>query len=97
LGFGLILVAFCSGGQTAVKPNERTTMNDADIEYANLVAAGTREARLRKQGICCHGWTQSYNPIWAIHLKPGEVQCKECGKVFASEADCYAERCENLI
>lgn len=57
---------------------------DADIEMAELVAAGDRSARLRKQGICDHGW---------ITAPPGEMAtCNDCGARFPSAEDAYAAR-----
>lgn len=72
-------------------------MRDADIEYNELMVAAQHESRLKRLGICTHGWTQGANPVHAPHLKAGQVQCKECGKVFASETDLNDERNERLI
>lgn len=59
---------------------------DADFEMAELQNAAKREARLRKKGICTHGW---YNSKTAT--------CNHCGKVFESEAHLLEDRRENLI
>ena len=56
--------------------------NDADIEMAQLEEAGNRAARLRKRGICDHGWLQGH--------PDGTVTCNHCGKVFASFDAAYA-------
>ena len=55
---------------------------DADIEQASLYAKGKRSARLRKQGICDHGWLQG---------PPGKpvVTCLHCGATFDSFEAAY--------
>ena len=50
-------------------------MRDADMQQAEFERLGNQISRLRKQGICTHGWLQT-KPI---------VTCKHCGQVFASE------------
>ncbi len=62
---------------------------DADIEMADLQRSAAREARLKKAGICTHGWYQAKYGQPAV--------CLECGKVFACESDLNDERRENLI
>jgi hypothetical protein len=59
--------------------------NDADLEMAELTAIGNRSARLRAKGICTHGWTQGYTPTHRQDLKPGEVQCLDCERIFPSQ------------
>jgi hypothetical protein len=52
---------------------------DADLLQAELYRQGARESRLRRQGICTHGWTQG---------QPGgldgPVKCLHCGAMFAN-------------
>lgn len=50
---------------------------DADFEMRDLEAAGRRSARLRRKGLCDHGWRQSYPG----HPVVGEARCLHCGKV----------------
>ena len=49
-------------------------MNDADIEMMELERAGNIFARLKRKGICLHGWVCA--PIGK------EARCNECGKVW---------------
>lgn len=56
---------------------------DADIEMAELEATGNRIARLERQGVCCH--TRAAGCRAAPDLKPGELRCAGCGRVFASD------------
>jgi len=51
-----------------------SSLQDADIEMADLNATADRHARLAAKGICTHGWLQT-RPI---------VKCKDCGQEFAS-------------
>ena len=57
-------------------------MNDADIEMRELEIAANRIARLKRRGICCHGWYKTI-PI---------VRCNECGKEFPDVAALHEER-----
>ena len=52
------------------------TIQDADIETADLHRTVNAMSRLRKRGICFHNWS---GPV-----KFGEpaTQCRDCGKVF---------------
>jgi hypothetical protein len=59
-------------------------LQDADIEMAELTAAGNRSARLRRQGICDHGWLKA--PVGQ------PATCNDCGAVFPSAEDAYAAR-----
>ena len=69
-------------------------IQDADIEMAELTAAANRESRLRKRGICTHGWIQGPPGPWN---KPTKVwTCLHCGKVFQSEEDLMENRRELL-
>lgn len=69
-------------------------IQDADIEMAELTAAANKESRLRKRGICAHGWIQGPPGPWN---KPTTVwTCQDCGKVFQSENDLMEER-RNLL
>ena len=63
------------------------SIQDADIEMAQLNTAAHRERRLKKMGICCHGWYET-RPV---------VKCRDCGKVFKSEDELNWERREALI
>ena len=59
---------------------------DADIEMAELTAVANTAARLRKRGICSHGWMQGPpgNPV---------LTCLDCGKEFpGGDAEHWAER-----
>jgi hypothetical protein len=61
---------------------------DADLLQAQLYRQGARESRLRKAGICTHGWTQGQPDG-----KRGPVKCLHCGEVFpSSEAHMEARR-----
>lgn len=51
-------------------------MNDVDIEMHDLETAAHTMGRLRKKGICFHGWTVKFG-------EPATV-CRDCGKVFPS-------------
>jgi hypothetical protein len=57
-------------------------MNDADIEMNELTVTANHESRLRRRGICAHGWVQRAHQT-TPHLTGEQVQCKDCGKVFA--------------
>jgi hypothetical protein len=58
-----------------------STVQDADIEMADLEASAARSSARAKRGICDHGWTQG---------KPdGTVVCLHCGHVFASQEEAY--------
>jgi hypothetical protein len=61
-------------------------LNDADIEMAELEAAGRRSSALRKRGICDHGWLQVGEPTTCLH----------CGKSFPNADAAYEERREIL-
>lgn len=54
---------------------------EADMMQADLEAAGRREARLRRLGICTHGWTQERVPgVYGWGNAPmGAVRCLENG------------------
>lgn len=60
---------------------------DADFEMMELQDAAKRERRLKKFGICTHGW-YSANSV---------AKCNECGKVFATETELLEDRRENLM
>jgi hypothetical protein len=67
---------------------------DADLEMAELTASAKRETRLRRAGICAHGWLQG--PPGPDHKPTSVVTCLDCGAVFASEADAHEARREAL-
>ena len=63
-------------------------IQDADIEYSELILSARREKRIEKKfAICLHNWYRTY-PV---------VKCNDCGKVFKSEKDLHEERRELLI
>jgi hypothetical protein len=66
-------------------------IQDADIEMAQLAAAGRRQARLRRQGVCTHGWIETRG---GSETHP--VKCKDCGKLFRTEEELHEERSELL-
>lgn len=66
-----------------------SVVRDADIEMAGLQEAANHAARLRKRGICTHGWAKVPDV--------GPAKCLECGKVFACADDLYADRRELMI
>ena len=82
------------GGMSGHDPD--SPIQDADIEQADFQRESDREHRLRLRGICAHGWTQGFNAIHAAYLKPGQVKCLDCNKVFNSEAELQDERREVL-
>lgn len=61
--------------------------NDADLEMAALERTGSTMARLRKRGICLHGWRCS--PV------SGPAKCNDCGKVFPN-AEALEEEAREL-
>jgi hypothetical protein len=61
---------------------------DADLEMAELQAAANRESRLRKAGICTHGWYK------APAGQP--ATCNHCGKIFNTESALLESRKEAL-
>lgn len=66
-----------------------SSVQDADIEMAELTAAANRDASLRRKGLCRHSWLQG--PPGPAH-KPTKVwTCHHCGKVFQSEAELFAD------
>lgn len=52
---------------------------DADLETAALHRHANRLARLRRRGICAHGWIKG-------------LLCRDCGKTFNTAAELEAER-----
>lgn len=61
---------------------------DADLEMAEFQAKANHEAKLRKKGICAHGWLSS---------PPGKkVKCNDCGKEWDTINEAYTERGEIL-
>lgn len=72
-------------------------MNDADIEQAQLEEAARHESALKRKGICAHGWRQGYTPRHRPDLKPGQVQCLDCKRVFDSEEEANEARSEALM
>jgi len=64
-------------------------LQDADLESAELNRQASREARLKRKGICTHGW------LSAPAGKP--CKCNDCGKTWESVELAYEERREILI
>lgn len=72
---------------------------DADIEMAELEAAGARIAQWRRSGGCAHQGAVSYRnpPVYPEQegLEPGQLRCTDgCGMVFADDeawSDAVAE------
>jgi hypothetical protein len=62
------------------------SIQDADIETADLHHAANAMSRLRKKGICFHNWS---GPV--VFGEPA-TQCRDCGKVFPSWDAMSAER-----
>ena len=54
------------------------SIQDADIETADLHRAANEMARLRKKGICFHNWSGP------VKLGEPATVCRDCGKVFPS-------------
>ena len=55
---------------------------DADFEMRDLQSVASRVSKLRKRGICVHGWTQGQ--------PNGSVKCLDCGALFATAAAHWA-------
>jgi len=55
---------------------------DADFEMRDLEAKGAAVSRLRKQGICAHGWGRVPDV--------GECECLYCGQMFPNKEAFYA-------
>ena len=55
-----------------------SSVQDADIEMAELAIAGHESAARAARGICDHGWTQEH--------RDGSVDCKDCGAHFRNAA-----------
>jgi len=70
-------------------------MNAADIEMAQLQAAANHESRLKKRGICTHGWLQG--PPGPVNKPTNICTCLHCGKTWPTVEDAYKERRELLI
>ena len=66
-------------------------LQDADIEMHDLEQAARHQSALKRKGICVHGWRK-------IGQWPDKTcTCLDCGRVFATEADCDEETREILI
>lgn len=67
---------------------------DADLEMAELTAAGDAAAAARAAGRCAHGSAVGYLPVPVypeqVDLKPGQLRCTEgCQRVFADDDEWY--------
>ena len=60
--------------------DEEATIQEGDIEMAELEARAHEESMLRKKGICRHGWTGPKKDS-----NTGEFACYHCNKVWPSE------------
>lgn len=58
--------------------------SDADIETAQLTHTGNTIGRLRRRGICLHGWICA--------PAKGPATCNDCGKVWLSADVLFEER-----
>lgn len=65
-------------------------IQDADIEMADLQAAANREARLRKRGICTHGWLQG--PPGPPDAPTTVATCLHCGQTWPTIDDAHEAR-----
>jgi hypothetical protein len=68
---------------------------DADLEMAEMAAAGNALHAARKAGRCVHAGAVGYlpDPVYPeqVGLKPGQLRCTDgCGQVFASDEDWLA-------
>lgn len=63
---------------------------DADFDAASLTAQANHESRLRKRGICTHGWIQG--PPGPPNAPTTVWTCNYCGKVFPTEQAIHAAR-----
>lgn len=70
-------------------------LQDADLEMAELTAGARQEARLKKKGICTHGWLQG--PPGPPNKPTSVCTCLHCGKVWPTVEDAHEERREILI
>jgi hypothetical protein len=70
-------------------------IQDADIEMRDLQASANRETRLRRQGICTHGWLQC--PPGPASKPTKVVTCLHCGQTWATEDEAHEARREALI
>lgn len=63
-------------------------IQDADIEQAEFERMGARLAALKRQGVCTHGSVVGMGDDGIAHypeargLKPGQLRCTDCGRVF---------------
>lgn len=67
---------------------------DADLEMAEMAAAGNAVTAARRAGECAHQGTMGYLPGEDRGLKRGQLKCNDggsgCGRVFASDEAWYA-------
>jgi hypothetical protein len=67
---------------------------DADLEMAEMDAAGDAIAAARKTGRCLHMSAQGYLPGEDRGIRPGQLRCTDggrgCGAVFQGDEDWYA-------
>jgi hypothetical protein len=67
---------------------------DADIEMATLQERANLESRLRKKGICTHGWIQG--PPGPVGKPTTVATCNHCNKVWPTVEAAHEERAEIL-
>ena len=65
-------------------PELPSGFQDADLEMAQLTESANRTARMRKRGICDHGWIQG--PPGRPDAPRTDWLCHHCGATFATEA-----------
>jgi hypothetical protein len=77
------------------------TIQDADIELAEMVRESNRLSALKQSGVCIHDSTcglpdngKVYYPQQAS-LKRGQIACFDCDMVWDSEADYLAALADN--
>lgn len=71
-----------------------TARMDADLEMAEMAAAGNAVAVARRAGRCPHMSSQGYSggprSVQQEGLKRGQVRCTDkCGRVFGSDEEWY--------
>src|SRR5262245_18390491 len=64
-------------------------IRDADIEMAELQEVADRSARLRKRGICTHGWLQG--PPGPPSAPRTDCICHHCGKTWPTVDEAIEE------
>ena len=69
------------------------TVQDADLEFAEMVRESNRLAAVRRSGVCIHSATCGLPDNGKIYyaeqvgLKPGQIACFDCDEVWESRED----------